>query len=320
MRSPGAADTVTGAKQNTKSKSQQRNTKESAAPQDAGAVSAAYGARATPSSAALDAQALGVAGRAIYEVIKVCSDPYQLDEMGRLLWKGYSESSIGEGEATYLSSIIELRRPLGHRTAPGHTAPLARMGGRLWSRFTPRQRPRSPDRKASRDRRLRHYYTEGQRAVLCIVTGEVKHHGICDLPIDEIAALAGVSRTSVQTTMHEARRLGHIKITERPQRGRKSLTNVVEIILPAWRAWIRRGPSTHRPIGSNFLNLVSTTKNTELRKEGASDDALSALSEQEAELHDCKVLLRDERSVGARGAGKIGDQPHEPETPVAGVA
>ena len=34
---------------------------------------------------------------------------------------------------------------------------------------------------------LRHHYTEGERAVLFIVAGEVKRHGICDLPIDEIA-------------------------------------------------------------------------------------------------------------------------------------
>jgi hypothetical protein len=199
-------------------------------------------------------QNLGVAGRAIYDVINVCSDPYQLDEMGRLLWKRYGEGSIGGREAEYLSSLIERRRPLGRRTAPGHTTPLGNAAGRLWSRFTSRQRQRSPDRKVSRDRRrmlggssalphdLRHYYTEGQRAVLCVVAGEIKHHGICDLPIDKIAALAGVCRTSVQTTMHEARRLGHIAITERPQRGRKSLTNVVRIILPEWRAWMRRGP------------------------------------------------------------------------------
>ncbi|MFO1126400.1 MAG: hypothetical protein U1E25_14725 [Methylocystis sp.] len=74
---------------------------------------------------------------------------------------------------------------------------------------------------------LRCHYTEGQRAVLCIIKGEVKHHGLCDLPIGKIAALAGVCRTTVQTTLHEARRLGHIKITERPRPGRKNLTNVI---------------------------------------------------------------------------------------------
>ncbi len=116
---------------------------------------------------------------------------------------------------------------------------------------------------------LRHHYTEGQRSVLCIVAGEVKRHGICDLPVDKIAALAGVCRTTVQTTMHEARRLGHITIRERPQPGRKSLTNIVLISLPKWQAWLRRAPSPGRSIGPNSLKMVSTTKNTEVSKKGA---------------------------------------------------
>jgi hypothetical protein len=115
---------------------------------------------------------------------------------------------------------------------------------------------------------LRHHYPEGLRAVLCIVAREVKRRGICDLPIDKIAALAGVCRTTVQTAMHDARRLGHIGITERPQPGRKSLPNVVEIVSPEWRAWIRRGPSSARPIGSIPLKMMSTTKNKDLRKKG----------------------------------------------------
>lgn len=68
--------------------------------------------------------------------------------------------------------------------------------------------------------------------MLCIVAGEVKHHGTCELPIGKIGALAGVGRTTVQTTLHEARRLGHIKIIERPIRGQKSLTSIVEIVSP----------------------------------------------------------------------------------------
>jgi hypothetical protein len=152
------------------------------------------------------------------------------------------------------------------------------------SRQRGRQRPRSPDRQASRDRRrrlggssalpdnLRQHYTEGQRAVLCIIAGEVKHHGVCDLPIDKIAALAGVCRTTVQTTLHEARRLDHIKITERPQRGRKSLPNLVEVISPEWRMWLKRGPSAHRPIGSKTANLVNTTKSQDRRKEATEEE------------------------------------------------
>jgi hypothetical protein len=104
--------------------------------------------------------------------------------------------------------------------------------------------------------------------VLCIIAGEIKHHGVCDLPIDKIAALAGVCRTTVQTTLHEARRLNHIRITERPVPGRKHLSNLIDIASAEWRAWLKRGPSAHRPIGSKTVNLASTTKNTDLQKEG----------------------------------------------------
>ena len=165
-------------------------------------------------------------------------------------------------------------------TTPG-APPAASARPLKISRLIARQRPRSSSRQASRDRRrrlgessalpdtLRHYYTEGQRAVLCIIAGEIKHHGICDLPIGKIAALAGVCRTTVQTTLHEGRRLFHLKVIERPMRGRKSLTNLVQIVSTEWRAWISRAPSAHRPRGSNSVKLVSTTKNTVRRKEEA---------------------------------------------------
>ena len=162
-------------------------------------------------------------------------------------------------------------------TRPAIRACLPKKG--LVSRFLPRQRSRlsDPQRKAARERRrvlggsavlppnLRCCYTLGQMAVLCIMAGEVKHHGICDLPIEKIrSALAGVCRTTVQTTLHEARRLFLIKITERPQPGRKNLTNIVQITSAEWLTWIKRGPTAHRPIGSNSVKIVSTTKITDL--------------------------------------------------------
>jgi hypothetical protein len=119
---------------------------------------------------------------------------------------------------------------------------------------------------------LRQHYTEGQRSVLCIVAGEIKRHGVCDFPIDKIAALAGVCRTTVQTTLRAARQLGHMKVTERPRPGRKNLPNVIEIISPAWRRWIRRGPSAARLIGSNSVKMLNPTKNTDLNKRVADQE------------------------------------------------
>jgi hypothetical protein len=252
--------------------------------------------------------ALGPFASAMYDSINGAASPDQLDNLGRTLWHRWGKGEFSDDEANFLHSAIEKRRPLGRRSSSVDGVvtmkPIGRLHGRLGSRFTPRQRPRSPDRQASRDRRrrlggssalpdtLRHHYTEGQRAVLCIIAGEIKHHGVCDLPIDKIAALAGVCRTTVQTTLHEARRLYHIKITERPVPGRKHLPSLIEIASPEWRTWLARGPSAHRPIGSKTVNLVSTTKNTDRQKEAfveekwrrraAKDDYWAALDDLKA--------------------------------------
>jgi hypothetical protein len=194
----------------------------------------------------------------------------EITALTKALWQGFAAGQISEAESEALDTAIALRR-LALGSAKG-------MRPRVLSMFKPRQRPRSPDRKASRDRRrmlggggnmppaLRMQFTEGQRAVLAIVSGEVKHHGQCDLALDRIAALAGVCRTTVQTTLHEARRLGLISIKARPQRGRRSLTNVVSILSPEWLTWLERGPAAHRPIGSKTLKMVSPTKSREERK------------------------------------------------------
>jgi hypothetical protein len=209
-----------------------------------------------------------VAASVIYDAINVAETPDQLDDLARTMWRGYGEGAITDDDANVLQSCIDRRRPLPSntpRTAPGRA--IGELAGRVLSRSWSRQHPRSPDREASRCRRrvlggfsamppnLRWHYTEGQRAVLTIIAGEIKHHGECDLPIDKIGALAGVCRTTVQTTLHEARLLSHITVAERPQIGRKSLTNIVQIISREWLVWIKRGPAAHRPtIGSNFTN------------------------------------------------------------------
>lgn len=205
------------------------------------------------------------AANTIYAALALAETPEKLDQLARILWQGYGEGAISEGDAQALGELISKHRPRRRHAEPSPIEVKV-------NRFASRQRPRSADRKASRDRRrllggssalppnLRHHYTEGQRAVLCVVAGEVKRHSVCDLPIDKIAALAGVCRTTVQTTMHEARRLGHVAITERPRPGRKNLPNAVEIISREWRAWLRRGPSGYGRIGSNRLEMVSPTK------------------------------------------------------------
>ena len=73
-----------------------------------------------------------------------------------------------------------------------------------------------------------------------------------------------------QCRMHFAnRQLGHLNVIERPMPGRKHQTNLITIASPQWRTWIARAPSAHRPIGFKSVKMVSTTKNTDLRKKEA---------------------------------------------------
>jgi hypothetical protein len=235
---------------------------------------------------------LSVNAAAIYDQINAATSPDQLANLGRSLWHEWGKGRLSDAEATFLSEAVEKRKPHRHPLTMNTVGLAARI-----SRFASRQHPRSPNRKASRDRRrtlgssssmppaLRAHFTEGQRAVLAIICGEVKHHGSCELPYDKIAALAGVCRTTVQTSMHEARRLGLINIMERPRLGRKNLTNVIRVVSREWLAWLARGPTAHRPpsslqlrrgcIGSNSPKMASPTESTKLKKREAFSEKAS---------------------------------------------
>jgi hypothetical protein len=84
-------------------------------------------------------------------------------------------------------------------------------------------------------------FTQAEMAAFRIVSDEVRHHGVCALHIDAIAARAGTCRTTVKNALREARRLNLVTVQERRRRGQKSLTNLVRIVSPEWMAWIRIG-------------------------------------------------------------------------------
>ncbi len=226
------------------------------------------------------------AAGALYDAINAAAGSDALDQLAYALSRGFVDGAINDADAEALQSLIDRRRPL----AVGRGGIGGRALGKIASRFAPRRRRTLTDeqRQAARERRrtlggssimppqLRRLFTEGERSVLAIIAGEVKCSGNCDLAIDRIAALAGCSRTTTQNALHEARRLGLIRVTERPRPGQKNLTNVVYIISAEWLTWIKRGPSAHRPggIGSKTPNeknlrgddkLVSPTKSVNFR-------------------------------------------------------
>jgi len=220
------------------------------------------------------ALALSATATRVYDSINAVTSPDVLDDIARAVWRDWGKGAFTDDEATLLTGAIDQRRPVTfHRPARGGAGaynPAGRLLARIGSKFRPRPcRKRLSDEERTKRRHrkrmlggssalpdtLRQHYTEGERAVLFIVAGEVKRHGICDLPIDEIADRAGVGKTTVQNAMHEARRLGHVEITERPQRGAKNLPNVVKVTSSEWLAWIRRAVRSAAGIGSNFPKM-----------------------------------------------------------------
>jgi hypothetical protein len=77
-------------------------------------------------------------------------------------------------------------------------------------------------------------FTEGERAVLKIISGKVVRDGACTLTKDAIADLSSITRRVVMTALRTAKAEGLIKV-ERP--GGRSNTITVSA---KWKAWLDR--------------------------------------------------------------------------------
>ena len=75
--------------------------------------------------------------------------------------------------------------------------------------------------------------------MLAVVAAEVLRHSACTLTIGHIAALAGVSETTVRNALRAARGLGLVMIEERRVSAWRNAPNVVTITSREWSAWLR---------------------------------------------------------------------------------
>ena len=167
-----------------------------------------------------------------------------LDHISRILWKGYGDGLVTDSAAEAITAAIEARRLVF-----GSRRPLQSSNPAL----TAPKRPRAANRQASLERRrkaatsglvpsrLAAHFTIGELAVLAVVAGEVKRRGLCEWPLDRIAALAGVCRTTAQNALRQAKRLNLLTVTERRYRGRASGFNTVRITDALWLSWLRLG-------------------------------------------------------------------------------
>lgn len=185
----------------------------------------------------------------IATAIAAASTAAALDAVAQIVWRALGSATISEATAEHLQGEIEDRRRAWRAAGPS----VGRVSRP--SRVVP---CRSPDRQRSIERRRRlaasgpmppglaASFTVSELATLRIVGDEVRHRGSCRLPLDAIAARAGVSRRTAQTAIRRAAGLGLLTITERRRNRWWNDPNSVEIVDKGWRAWLRIGPQGSR--------------------------------------------------------------------------
>src|SRR3982751_6225805 len=108
-------------------------------------------------------------------------------------------------------------------------------------------------------------FTLAETAVLAVVTAEVLRHSACTLTVGHVAALAGVSETTVRNALRAARGLGLLTLEERRLTAWRNAPNVVRIVSREWLAWLRlRAPTERAPGGG--CKLVHPTPTQEKNK------------------------------------------------------
>jgi len=189
------------------------------------------------------------------------ASPSSLVELSAALWKTHAAGGLPDDEAQRLAELIHARQTVAKtlRERVGGT-------GRPLPLFAPRKPQKAPVRSVAIERRRRLAasgplppalavrFTTSEAAVMRIVGDECREKGRCVLPLDAIAARAGVGRTTAQNALRLARRLGMVEIEERRQTGAKNLPNRIVVVDREWSQWLARGPKK----GIGFKNLSTT--------------------------------------------------------------
>jgi hypothetical protein len=189
----------------------------------------------------------------------------RLDDLSRAIWQGWGANAVTDDQAQELASLIHARK----QVMRGEVKPVGIPPGRP-SIFPPRRLQRAPVRSVAIARR-RHLaasgplppsiackFTVGELAALRIVTDEVREKGHCDRTLGEIAARAGIGRTTAQNALRVAATLGLLTVQERRREGQKNLPNIIRIVYREWQLWIKRGGQRNGPQGSKGIGFKKT--------------------------------------------------------------
>lgn len=129
--------------------------------------------------------------------------------------------------ASYKASKIASQKPAGSRSGSRPRTDASMERRRSWA-FS----GRLPQRIAAR-------FTLAETAVLAVIAVQVVKHAACTLTVPHIAALAGVSETTVRNAIREAKAMGLVTVEERRKTAWVSYPNTVRIVSPEWCVWLR---------------------------------------------------------------------------------
>jgi hypothetical protein len=209
-----------------------------------------------------------------------------LDYLARQLWAAHANGTLDDATAQGLAETLRERQRVGGQRPGPQDAPAAISVNRAAG--LQRRPPRSPDRQRSLERRRRLSaagmmppgialkFTVGERAALYVVATEVKRRGQCDLYVDQIAAFAGVGRSTCKNALRMAKRLGLITVDERRIGYRYNDANRVRIVSKEWLAWLAHGQK-------ETVNFLTRTTNQDFKR-SAFSAGLSVSGRQTARL------------------------------------
>jgi hypothetical protein len=126
-------------------------------------------------------------------------------------------------------------------------------------------------------------FTVGELAALRIVTDEVWEKGQCDRTVAEIAARAGICRSTAKNAVRAAATMGLLTVQERRREGQKNLPNVVRIVSREWQQWIKRGGQMGSSSASKAIGVKKITPTDKRFKERRENGIPPNASEPESQ-------------------------------------
>lgn len=195
---------------------------------------------------------------------------HALPEVGQRLWAAVAAGHVTEPEAETLGAL------LARRTEPSQPRTAARLPGPRPARPRPLESVQRRRRWAAAGYlppRLACAFTCGETAALAVIAAEVAKRGSCDLCHGAVAALAGVSVSTVKRAVKAARVLGLVSVRERRVSRYRSETNIITITSSAWSSWLRLRAGQ----GGVQTRTATTTSDNHKSRQRAGNRVLGAI-------------------------------------------